>query len=90
MADYKRIGVKRADDGSSLVLYQDQVDDSWFVGRPGDEALDPVPMGGFISADAARAWADANFPGGQWSAAEPAPAPAPADAEPGPNLAGAS
>jgi hypothetical protein len=66
MADFKQMDKKQANDGSILILYQDADDDSWFVGRPGDGALDPVPMGSFRSADAARAWADSQFPGGEW------------------------
>ena len=66
MPDYKRMDEKQADDGSNVILFQDQVDDSWFVGRPGDEGLDPIPMGSFCSAEAARSWADSHFPGGTW------------------------
>lgn len=66
MASYRRRESKQADDGKKVVLYQNVGDGSWFVGRPGDRALDPVPLGGFCSADAARRWADAQFHGGAW------------------------
>lgn len=66
MAKYRRKAEKRADDGSLLILYQDTSDGSWFVGRPGDSTLDPVPMGAFCSAGAARRWADSRFAGGTW------------------------
>jgi hypothetical protein len=69
MASYKRIEEKRADDGSLLILYKDRHDGSWFVGRPGDNTLDPIPIGAFCSAAAARTWADVHFSGGAWSSA---------------------
>ncbi|HXU72282.1 MAG TPA: hypothetical protein VN947_23320 [Polyangia bacterium] len=43
-------------------------DGSWFIGRVGDHALDPVPLGAFASPAAAIRWADAQFHGGEWHA----------------------
>jgi hypothetical protein len=57
---------RRADDGSCVRLLQDGNDGSWLIGRAGDPRLDPIPLGAFQSAEAARHWADAEFPGGSW------------------------
>lgn len=66
MASYRRRESKQGDDGKTVILYQNIHDGSWFVGRVGDRALDPVPLGAFESAEAARRWADAEFKGGVW------------------------
>lgn len=71
MAKLRPRSAKRAADASSVTLYQDSAG-AWFAGREGDPRVDPVPMGAFISEDAARKWADASFPGGDW---EPVRAP---------------
>lgn len=66
MASYQRRASKLDEDGRQVLLLRNVADHSWFVGRPGDRSLDPAPLGGFISKEAARRWADAQFPGGAW------------------------
>lgn len=66
MAAYRLRESKQDDSGSQVILYQDKNDSSWAVGRKDDPGLDPIPMAAFVSADAARKWADAQFKGGTW------------------------
>jgi hypothetical protein len=66
VAKFRRRESKQSEAGRLVSLYQDLHDGSWFVGAAGDRALDPVPLGGFCSRDAARQWADAQFHGGSW------------------------
>lgn len=73
MAGLFRALSKTADDGSIVHLYRDAWA-AWFVGSPGDESLDPYPMGAFESQKVAQHWADEKFSGGNWSAEAPAPA----------------
>lgn len=68
MAKFELREIREASDGSKVKLFQDAHDTSWFVGKAGDSKLEPVPMGAFCSADAARRWADQTFPGGAWAA----------------------
>lgn len=73
MAMYQLEEIRRPPDDHEVSLYKDMHDGSWFVGRKGDPALDPVPLGGFASAAAARRWADARFEGGSWQPASGPP-----------------
>lgn len=66
-ASYELRGHKRCGDGTLVRLLQDTNDGSWFIGHDGDPALDPLPMGAFPNAHAARRWADAQFDGGVWT-----------------------
>ena len=66
MAKFRRRESKAVGEGAKVMLYQDIHDGSWFVGRVGDRALDPVPLGSFCSEAAARQWADAQFGAGAW------------------------
>lgn len=66
MASYKPRESKVDEHGKQVILYRNVNDGSWFVGRIGDRTLDPVPIGGFPSAEAARRWADSAFHGGRW------------------------
>ncbi len=68
VATFRQRESKQSDDGTLVSLYQDVHDGSWFVGRRGDRSLDPMPLGGFASMEAARRWADAQFRGGTWHA----------------------
>lgn len=66
MATYQRRASKTDEQGKKVLLLRNVNDGSWFIGRVGDHALDPVPLGAFASAEAARSWADAQFHGGAW------------------------
>ncbi|MFI5289678.1 MAG: hypothetical protein ACHQ17_08505 [Polyangia bacterium] len=66
MAKFRRRESKELDSGAKVMLYQDIHDGSWFVGRSGDRALDPTPLGSFCSEAAARKWADAQFGKAPW------------------------
>lgn len=66
LASYEPRESKMDEQGKRVILYRNVSDGSWFVGRVGDRALDPVPLGGFSSAEAARRWADAQFHDGAW------------------------
>ena len=66
MAKFRRRESKRTENGPDVILCQDIHDGSWCIGRVGDRALDPIPLGAFCSAAAARAWADSQFRGGSW------------------------
>ena len=66
MAVYRFKESKQDDAGAEVILFQDKNDSSWAVGRKPDATLDPIPMASFVSADAARKWADAQFKGGTW------------------------
>jgi hypothetical protein len=65
MATFERLGEKKIDD-STVILYRNVQDHAWFVGKTGDPALDPFPLGAFVSKEAAQRWADHHFPGGEW------------------------
>ncbi|MEO6951146.1 MAG: hypothetical protein ABI321_04970 [Polyangia bacterium] len=67
MAKFELREIREASDGSKVRLFQDVHDASWFAGKAGDSRLEPIPMGSFCSAEAARHWADQTFPGGTWS-----------------------
>jgi hypothetical protein len=69
LASFTRRQSKRAEDGKVVHLLEDSWR-AWFVGCPGDEALDPYPMGAFHSQAAAQHWADERFSGGAWTSAE--------------------
>ena len=60
---------KRASDGTHVVVAQNSRG-AWCVATPGTAAFDPYPMGEFVSAEAAWAFADPRFPGGAWARAE--------------------
>lgn len=66
MAVYRLRESKQDDAGAEVILYQDKNDSSWAVGRRPDATLDPIPMASFVTADAARKWADSQFKGGTW------------------------
>lgn len=66
MAVYRLRESKQDDSGSQVILYQDKNDSSWAVGRKDDPGLDPIPMASFVTAEAARKWADSQFKGGTW------------------------
>jgi len=68
MATYQRRASKTDEQGKQVLLLRNMSDGSWFIGRVGDHALDPVPLGAFASPAAAIRWADAQFHGGEWHA----------------------
>jgi hypothetical protein len=68
MAVYRVRESKQDDAGAEVTLYQDKNDSSWAVGRRPDAIFDPIPLASFVTADAARKWADAQFRGGTWKA----------------------
>ncbi len=68
MAKFELREIREASDGAKVKLFQDAHDTSWFVGKAGDSKLEPIPLGSFCSAEAARRWADQTFPGGTWVA----------------------
>ena len=49
MAKFRRRESKRTENGSDVTLCQDIHDGSWYIGRVGDRALDPIPLGAFCS-----------------------------------------
>jgi hypothetical protein len=57
---------KTASDGSTVTMLQNANDHGWYVGHKGDPRFEPIPLGAFQSKDAARRYADHNFPGGDW------------------------
>jgi hypothetical protein len=65
MTKYRVRAKKRAQDDSEIQILQDR-SGAWFIGRLGDPDLGRVPMGAFISRQAAQSWADQHFAGGQW------------------------
>lgn len=69
MATFRARFEKQAADGARVVLFQVATDGSWFVGSESDPWLHPIPLGAFCSREAARKWADARFPGGDWHSA---------------------
>ena len=66
MAKYRVGATKRSDGDFEIQLLEDRAG-AWFVCKLGDENLARVPMGAFVSRDAARRWADQRFAGGRWS-----------------------
>ncbi len=52
-------------DGAKVTLWRD-LTLSYFVGRVPDDRLEKIPLGAFVTLDAARAFADHAFPGGDW------------------------
>jgi hypothetical protein len=62
---FKPKDTKKAEDDSVVTVYTDATG-AWYVGREGDMATDPKPMGAFISRHAAKQWADRHYPGGSW------------------------
>ena len=66
MMEMKRVLEKQADDGAPVVVLRDLFH-AYFVGRAEGE-LAAHPMGAFKSLEAAKAWADHEFTGGEWRA----------------------
>lgn len=66
MAKYRLRAHKRSDDDSEVEIVEDR-SGAWFVRKPGDPNLGRMPMGAFVSRQAARQWADQRFAGGEWS-----------------------
>ncbi len=66
MAGFSERSRKKDEDDGIVILYQDG-HNAWFVGKEDDPSCHPRPMGAFISREAAKKWADHNFPGGDWS-----------------------
>ena len=62
---FRPMRTKTSDDGAVITIFRD-LHHGWFVGKQGDRAYEPQPLGAFKSEDAARAWADQHFEGGQW------------------------
>jgi dienelactone hydrolase len=60
---------KTAEDGSEIRLVIDG-HHAWFVERPEDREAHAHPMGAFNGEAFARAWADREFPGGDWKPVE--------------------
>ena len=52
-------------DGARVTIWRD-ASQAFYVGKAPDANLERYPMGAFRSVDAARAWADRSFPGGEW------------------------
>jgi len=52
-------------DGARVTIWRD-TSHAFFVGRVPDANLERYPMGAFRSREAAGAWADRAFPGGEW------------------------
>ena len=66
MSHFRPISEKTADDGSHLVISIDG-HHAWFLQRPADREAQANPLGAFQSQQAARTWADREFPGGEWA-----------------------
>ncbi len=66
VAHFRAREAKDADGGARVVLFQNLQDGSWFVGSEADPNLHPIPLGAFVSRDAARKYADSRFTGGAW------------------------
>lgn len=67
MSHFRPVSEKTTDDGSHLVISIDG-HHAWFLQRPADRDAQANPLGAFQSEQAARAWADREFPGGEWTA----------------------
>ena len=52
-------------EGAQVTIWRD-AHHAFYVGRAPDANLEEYPMGAFQSFEAAKAWADRSFPGGQW------------------------
>ncbi len=69
MPSFKPREHKTAEGGGRVIVYRDSTG-AWYVGAPAaGEPCSPMPMGAFITREAARRWADRRFPGGAWSRA---------------------
>ncbi len=52
-------------EGARVTIWRD-AHSAFYVGRAPDANLERYPMGAFQSLEAAKAWADRSFPGGEW------------------------
>ena len=53
-------------EGDPVTIYRD-IAHAFYVGKKTHGHLDQFPMGAFRSLEAAKRWADREFPGGDWT-----------------------
>ena len=66
MMQMQKMVEKKLADGATVTVWRDSGHHGFYVAKVPDDKLAKHPMGAFVSLEAARAWADHAFEGGDW------------------------
>jgi hypothetical protein len=66
MTGMEKMQEKKLEDGAVVTIWRDPGHHGYYAGKVPDDKHAKHPMGAFLSLDAARAWAEHEWPGGAW------------------------